>query len=127
VSLTPVEPQRQAAIRLSNRQYGQLRAILNSPKATLTLEDLSIFNQLTLGANKRRGFVTETRTKDGVTITYSGRQALLSYDRADFLRQVSSMHFSSYLKLDTPEMPTKKKPMRREPTVRQFRRRQHAA
>ncbi|HTA42652.1 MAG TPA: hypothetical protein VK789_09405 [Bryobacteraceae bacterium] len=95
-----IEPKRQHAVRISNRQYGQLRAILNSPNATAGIEDISAFNQLTLGANKRRGFIAETRRKNGITLTFEGRQVLKAFDQADFMRKVASLNFSSYLRLE---------------------------
>jgi hypothetical protein len=111
-----IEHVHQTAVRLSNRQFGQLRAILASPRATLTIEEVSCMNQLTLGGNKRRGFIAETPTKDGVTLTHQGRQALRAFDNADFLRQVSSMRFSRYL--DLAEYDAQPRKIRRETTVR---------
>lgn len=114
MSTVHFEPLRQHAVRLSNRQYGQLRAILTSPKATLTLDEIAGFNQLTLGSNKRRGFVTETRRRDGVTLTWEGRQVLRAFEQADFMRRVSSMNFSSFLKLE-PHLPKRRSRTETEP------------
>lgn len=123
-----IEPRKQSSVRLSNRQYGQLRAIMNSNGATASVEDISIFNQLTLGANKRRGFITETRRKDGITLTPAGRQVLRAFDQADFMRQVASLNFSSYLHLEphTLTLPKRKTPQRAG-TVREFQSRRRTA
>jgi len=121
-----IEPATQLAIRLSNRQFGQLRAIQWSAKGTVKIDELASFNQLTLGSNKRRGFIKETDQKDGVTITQEGRRALRSFERADFMRQVASMHFSTFLDLE-PAPANSATKRRKEPTVRDLQRRRRAA
>lgn len=98
--MTYKEPEQQLSVRLSNRAYGQLRAILAAPHRVLTLEQISTFNQLVLGGNRRRGFVVETRNRRGLTITDEGRAAIRSFDTAEFYRKVATMNFSSFLKLD---------------------------
>lgn len=126
-----IEPLKQSAVRLSNRQFGQLRAMLSSPKATVSLDELSSFNQLTVGANKRRGFIVETERKDGVMLTWEGREVLRAFERADFRRQVATMRFSTFLSLEAhvpAELPARqRRPQHRERTVREFQRGRRAA
>lgn len=93
------EDTRQKAVRISNRQYGQLRFLRARPNSTAGLGEIGAFNQTTLGALKRRKFVAETPNRSGVRLTVSGREALEAFDHAEFLRKIASLRFSSFLDL----------------------------
>lgn len=101
------------AIRLSNRQYGQLKALARANGNSIGIEQLASYNQVSLGAIKRRGYVVETRGRDGLVLTKDGQDALDQFAHADFFRQVASMNFSSYLKLEPVESQPRKKKRRR--------------
>lgn len=89
------------SIRLSDRQYCQLQAIKAHPRGTVWVDELAGWNQLTLGANKRRGFVVETPRRNGVMLTVEGRAALEQFENASFLRKVASTKFSSFLSIES--------------------------
>ena len=89
-----------ATVRVSNVQLAQLKAILRSHGSTIKLEDIASFNQLQLGSLKRRGYISETASKDGLHITKEGRQAIQAFEHADYLRKVTSTNLSCYLSLD---------------------------
>lgn len=104
-SVVNIEPTKNSAISLSNRQLGVLRLLSDSRGKRLSIDEVSSINQLTLGSLRRRAdpLVMETPKRDGVELSRAGQRAIAAYDRADFFRQVASMHFSSYLKLDVPK------------------------
>ncbi len=99
----PIPPDKPRAIRLSNRQYALLDHLNHARNGTLSIEQLASLNQLTLGANKRRKWLIETPKRDGVRITPEGRDVLQSFFSADFVRQVASMKFSSFLSQEVYE------------------------
>lgn len=100
---------RSRSIRLSNRQYGQLKALARANGHTIGIEQLASYNQVALAGIKRRGLIIETKHRDGVVLTKEGQEALDQFSHADFFRQVASMNFSSYLRLEPVESPPSKR------------------
>lgn len=99
--LVHFEQVKQRAIRLSNRQYGLLQSMV-ATRGILGLDDIAQLNQNTLGANKRRGWVTEKNNGHAIGITHEGRQVLRAFENADFLRKVASSKFAGCLNLEPP-------------------------
>lgn len=91
------------AIRLSDRQYSLLLAMNAADHATVGIDDVMSFNQTTLGANKRRGWVTERNRGHAMGLTMAGREVLRQFGSASFVRRVSSTRFANCLKLEVPE------------------------
>ncbi len=69
-----VSQPKQKAVRLSNRQFGQLRAV--EERYTVGLEELATYNQNTVGANFRRHWIAVAPGGHGIRLTHEGRQAL---------------------------------------------------
>ncbi len=93
---------RPRAVRLSDRQYSLLQAMNAADNATVGIEDVMSFNQTTLGANKRRGWVTERNRGHALGLTMAGKEVLRSFGSANFMRKVASTRFANCLKLDVP-------------------------
>ncbi len=89
-------------VSMSNRQYTMLRTIAAAPRSTVPCSEIMGWHQTTMGGCKRRNFICETEDKHGVRLTTIGRQALASYETADFYRRHSSLHFAVCLHLEPP-------------------------
>lgn len=105
------------AVRMSNRQYGLLR-YLRDAKRPIKVAEVSHLNQLTVGGNKRRGWLNETSSHDGIVLTDEGKDALKAFEHGDFMRQVARMKFSSFLTLDVYDSERKRKPQQIARTLR---------
>lgn len=90
-------------VRMSNRQLCLLEHVKRSPNKIIRIDKLSGFNQLTVGGCRRREFILETPIGDGIMLTEKGEKAIQDFRHADFYRRVSSMHFSSFLHLNSGE------------------------
>jgi hypothetical protein len=93
---------------MSNRQFSFLRYLSGARGTKIDLEELSNLNQGTIGSAKRRNWLVETPGRDGVQLTYDGKQALKQFEHGDFMRSVARMKFSSYLSLESYDEPATK-------------------
>jgi hypothetical protein len=117
--LVHIPRERDLAVRMSNRQYSFLRYLREAAKGGLGLEELSHLNQGTIGSAKRRHWLTETRKRDGVTMTQEGKEALRAFEHGDFTRSVARMKFSSFLSLDVYDEKPAKKAVTKHKTVKE--------
>jgi hypothetical protein len=105
------------AIRMSDRQYGFLRYMRDAPRNGIGLEELSHFNQLTVGSARRQTlthnpWINENPERNGIVLTHDGKEALKAFEAGDFMRGVARMTFSSFLSLDVYDKQKKSRPHR---------------
>lgn len=117
-----IQQQRELAVHMSNRQFSLLKMVKNSRSRTLNIDEVANINQITIGSLVResRGYLKETKAKDGLVLTPAGEKACSSFEGADFFRRVASFHFSSHLHLNVPntERATRHQPAKKKTNQR---------